>query len=206
MIHPNFTVIGYAGHAYVVCGILQSNNITVTAYCDTEEKECNPFNLAYLGTEFSEKALDTLAKGNFFIAIGNNIIRKKIFESLAEKKILSTNAIHTSAIISPTVSIAANAVMVSAGVIINPLAKISTGVICNTACIIEHECIVKNFAHIGPGAVLCGNVTVGENTFVGAGAIIRQGITIGENVMVGAGAVVVKNVPNNAIIKGNPAR
>lgn len=41
---------------------------------------------------------------------------------------------------------------------------------------------------------------------VGAGAVILPGITIGENVLVGAGAVVSKDVPDNAIVAGNPAR
>jgi acetyltransferase-like isoleucine patch superfamily enzyme len=96
--------------------------------------------------------------------------------------------------------------MISANAVINPLAKIGNGVICNTTCIIEHECAVGDFAHIGPGAVLCGNVTIGSLAFVGAGAIIRQGITVGENAMIGAGAVVVKDVPNGVTVKGCPAK
>jgi acetyltransferase-like isoleucine patch superfamily enzyme len=47
---------------------------------------------------------------------------------------------------------------------------------------------------------------VGRKTFVGAGAIIRQGITIGENVMVGAGAVVIRDIPDNTTVVGNPQR
>jgi UDP-2-acetamido-3-amino-2,3-dideoxy-glucuronate N-acetyltransferase len=41
---------------------------------------------------------------------------------------------------------------------------------------------------------------------IGAGAIILPGVTIGERAMVGAGAVVTKDVANDAVVVGNPAR
>jgi len=41
---------------------------------------------------------------------------------------------------------------------------------------------------------------------IGSGATIMCGITIGENALIGAGAVVVKDVPANAVVIGNPAR
>ena len=41
---------------------------------------------------------------------------------------------------------------------------------------------------------------------IGSGAVILCGVTIGENAMVGAGAVVTRDVPDNAIVKGVPAR
>jgi sugar O-acyltransferase (sialic acid O-acetyltransferase NeuD family) len=96
--------------------------------------------------------------------------------------------------------------MISPNVTINALAKIGIGAICNTYSIIEHECIIGDFAHIAPGAVLCGNVKVGENSFVGAKSVIRENITIGKNVIIGAGSVVVKDIPDNVKVVGNPAR
>lgn len=50
------------------------------------------------------------------------------------------------------------------------------------------------------------NVTINDGASIGANATILPGITIGTNAMVGAGAVVVSNVPDNAIVVGNPAR
>lgn len=41
---------------------------------------------------------------------------------------------------------------------------------------------------------------------IGANSTILCGVTIGENAMVGAGAVVIKNVPANAVVVGNPAK
>lgn len=47
---------------------------------------------------------------------------------------------------------------------------------------------------------------IGNNVTVGCHACIIGGVRIGDNVTIGAGAVVVKDVPNNAIVAGNPAR
>jgi len=47
---------------------------------------------------------------------------------------------------------------------------------------------------------------VKKGASIGSNATILCGITIGENALIGAGAVVVKDVPNNAIVAGNPAR
>jgi sugar O-acyltransferase (sialic acid O-acetyltransferase NeuD family) len=199
-------IIGYSGHGFVVYGILTAAGKPVTGYCDNEAKQYNPFALDYLGTEDSDAAFAAFKQNGYFIAIGNNNIREKVHQKLTQKNCSPGNAIHPSAVIDPSVVIAAHGVMISANVVINPLAKIGTGAICNTGCIIEHECEIGDFAHIGPGAVLCGNVRVGNNSFVGAKAVVRQGITLGKNVMVGAGAVVVKNVPDNTTVTGVPAK
>lgn len=199
-------IIGYSGHAFVVCSILTASGIAPTGYCDNEVKTNNPFDLPYIGTELSAAGLTALKESGFFIAVGDNDIRNKIFLQLAEKNLLPVNAIHPSSIIDATVKMATHGVMIAAGVIINPLAHIGKGVICNTGSVIEHECQISDFAHIGPGAVLCGHVKIGEQTFVGANAVVRQGITIGKNVIIGAGAVVVNNIPDNVTVMGVPAK
>jgi sugar O-acyltransferase (sialic acid O-acetyltransferase NeuD family) len=199
-------LIGYSGHAFVVCGILKAAGKNVMGYCDMAEKEYDPFGLQYFGTENSEHGLAAIKDHGYFIAIGDNNLRKKIYDSLQQNNLSSTNAIHPSAVIDSSASIAAQGVMIAANATVNPLASIATGAICNTGCIIEHECVVGEFAHIGPGAVLCGNVKIGEGTFVGANAVIRQGVTVGRNAMIGAGAVVVRDVPDNVTVVGVPAK
>lgn len=47
---------------------------------------------------------------------------------------------------------------------------------------------------------------IGDNITLGANVVIIGGITIGDNVVVGAGSVVVKDVPDNCIVAGNPAK
>lgn len=49
-------------------------------------------------------------------------------------------------------------------------------------------------------------VTIKRNAWIGAGAIICPGVILGENCVVGAGAVVTKDVPENVVVGGSPAR
>jgi sugar O-acyltransferase (sialic acid O-acetyltransferase NeuD family) len=194
-------IIGYSGHAYVIIDIFLSSGRLVTAYCDEQEKFSNPYHLQYLGKE--SEVLKKLKKFDFFACVGHNGIREKIHMQLSKTLGRPINAIHPSAVISSSVTVG-NGTMIAANATLNALVQIGKGVICNTACTIDHESIIGDFVHIAPGAVLCGNVKIGNGSFVGANAVIRQGITVGRNVTIGAGTVVVKDVADNTTVIGNP--
>lgn len=196
-------IVGYSGHAYVIIDILLSAGRLVTAYCDQEEKEFNPYHLQYLGKETD--VIHKLKKYDFFACVGHNSIREKIHTNLSQYLGSPINAIHPSAVISSSVKMG-DGIMIAANATLNPLVELGRGVICNTSSSIDHECIIGDFTHIAPGAVLCGNVKVGRNTFIGANSVVRQGIIIGDNVTIGAGTVVVKDIPDGATVVGNPAK
>lgn len=52
----------------------------------------------------------------------------------------------------------------------------------------------------------CKPVHLKRNCWIGAGATILPGVTVGENAVVGAGSVVTKDVPDNTVVVGNPAK
>ena len=51
-----------------------------------------------------------------------------------------------------------------------------------------------------------GKVKIGNNVFVGMNTVILKGVTIGNNVIIGAGSLVNKDIPDNCVAAGNPAR
>jgi sugar O-acyltransferase (sialic acid O-acetyltransferase NeuD family) len=192
--------IGYSGHGYVCMDTALELGIEIEGYYDSEEKNTNPFDLIYFG---SENLIINEAK-TLFVSIGDNKIRKLVYD-----KLKNTNSFisltHPNSKVSKTVTTSTN-VLISSGAIINAFSILGQGSIINSGAIIEHECKIGNFAHIAPGAVLAGNVVIGDHSFIGANSTVKQGVTIGDNVIVGAGAVVLNNIPSNSIYVGNPAR
>lgn len=49
-------------------------------------------------------------------------------------------------------------------------------------------------------------VNIGNNVWIGGGSIINPGVTIGDNVVIASGSVVTKDVPDNVVVGGNPAK
>jgi sugar O-acyltransferase (sialic acid O-acetyltransferase NeuD family) len=201
MKNKNLVIIGYSGHSYGCVEVAIKQGFSIVGYHDVLEKVSNPYNLKYLGHE------DIIDSNNkVFLTLGDNSIRRKIYEKLRSNNIsLNTSLIHSNTTIS-TSSLIEEQTFISAGVIINPQVKIGVGCIINTGAIIEHDCSIGKFSHIAPGAVLAGNVSIGSGCMIGANAVIKQGVKVGDNVIIGAGAVVLKDVNSNTIFVGNPAK
>jgi sugar O-acyltransferase (sialic acid O-acetyltransferase NeuD family) len=199
----DISIIGYSGHSYVCIDAALSMGHDIIGYFEQQEKETNPYNLSYLGTEKDQVAVDKTA-AMLFVAIGNNNLRESIckLDHIASK--LAT-LVHETAYVSATASIG-KAVLVSAGAVINPLASIDNGVICNTGCIIEHECSIGAFSHVAPGAVLAGNVKVGKRVFIGANSTIKEGVIIADDVVIGAGSVVLNDILEAGTYVGVPVK
>jgi len=49
-------------------------------------------------------------------------------------------------------------------------------------------------------------VTIGDNVWIGGRAVINPGVRIGNNAVIASGAVVTKDVPDNVVVGGNPAK
>lgn len=57
-----------------------------------------------------------------------------------------------------------------------------------------------------PNADIFGKIDIGDNVHIGMNAIIMPGVTIGNNVIIGCGAIVTKNIPDDSVAVGIPAR
>ena len=205
MLDNKNVIIGYSGHAYVVAESYISKGNTLEYYTDLSKAEINPFNLAYLGCETDPNFKGWDMRLAFILGIGDNNLRYKIAQLLLSKSQIIESVIDPNSIISERANIGVG-VFASKGVLVNTFSKIGDFTILNTGCIIEHECVISTAVHIGPGAVLAGNVKIGKRSFIGANSVLKQGVEIGDDVVIGAGSVIINNISSNSKIVGNPGR
>lgn len=201
---PKAIILGYSGHAYVVIDTVLAD-YEILGYCEFEPSALNPYQLPYLGLESKPEVLEILKQQVVFLGIGDNRLRSKVYKLMVNQQINCPSIVDCTAKVSPMVRIGFGTTIMP-GAIVNSCATLGEAVICNSGCIIEHECNIENFAHIAPGAVLAGNVTVGKYSFIGANAVVKQGVKIGQNVIVGAGSVVLQDIPDDVTAYGNPAK
>jgi len=69
-----------------------------------------------------------------------------------------------------------------------------------------HDGGVGLFRKEYPGINIFGRMKVGNNVFIGHKSIIMPNVTIGDNVVIAAGSVVTKDIPNNVVVGGVPAK
>ena len=190
-------ILGAGGHAKVIIEIAESAGYNIAGVFDQNDDV-----KSILNYKVSHDFEAIPKQKNVFFALGNNQSRKKCSENFTNSNF---NLIHPSAVITKHIDLGhGNAVM--AGVVINSSVKIGDFCIINTSCSIDHDCEIGSYSHISPKAALAGNVKVGEGTQVGIGACVKQNITIGKWAIIGAGAVVIDDVPDYAVVVGNPAR
>ena len=138
-------------------------------------------------------------------SIGDAKLRRRLYEMVSDIGFAVPVIEDPSAIIAKDVILAAGC-YVGKGAILNAGSSIGKAAIINSGAVIEHDCVIDEFAHISPGTVLCGQVVVGVNSHIGAGAVVRQQIKIGKDVLVGIGSVVVDDIPDHVKAYGNPCR
>jgi sugar O-acyltransferase (sialic acid O-acetyltransferase NeuD family) len=191
-------LFGASGHGKVIKDIVESSKGKIAAFFD----DAPDTNILLKVPVFTLDKVINFSKNKFIISIGDNVMRQQVSEKLT---VAYASVVHSFATVSDSVGIKEGTV-VMAGVIINASTKIGKHCIINTNSVVEHDCKIENFVHISPAATIAGNVSIGEGTHVGAGAVIIPNITIGKWVTIGAGAVVINDIPDFAVVVGNPGR
>jgi serine O-acetyltransferase len=77
-------------------------------------------------------------------------------------------------------------------------------VVMHAKTVIGDNCNLSQFTTIGSNRDT--PARIGNNVYIGPNVCIVEDVTIGDNAIIGAGAVVVKDVPANCTVAGNPAR
>jgi UDP-perosamine 4-acetyltransferase len=198
-------VVGAGGHAKVVIEAVRASAVFSVAGVVDPRQVRDVLGAPWLGPDEVLPSLLKQGIGDAVIAVGDNYLRETIGKRLLDLGYRVPAIVHPTANISPSAQIQAG-VVVMAHACVGPLAVLGDFSIVNTAAIVEHDNSIGIAAHIAPGVVLGGSVTIGNRTLIGIGSSVRPGVSVGQDVVVGAGSAVVTNVPNAVTVVGSPAR
>ena len=194
-----------------------------TSYIISEMIDLKEYELAFIfdpfsnKVEFKTKAIfsnkkkdlkNMLEKVKYYsvgIAREHGLARSEISEKLESYGLKPFNLISNSAIIDPS-SIIEDGLLAMPACVVHKKVKIGKYCILNSNSCVDHESNLGKGVHVMGSAYIAGRVTIDDYATIGANATILPDITIGKNAIVGAGAVVTKDVKNNEIVVGNPAR
>jgi sugar O-acyltransferase (sialic acid O-acetyltransferase NeuD family) len=193
-------VIGAGGHAKVVIATIRAAGGDVTQVLDGDAERWGQRILGV--TVDGPISEDAVANRAAVIAIGSNRVRQALAGRLQARWI---TACHPSAVVHRSASLGPGTV-VFAGAVVQPDSQIGAHAILNTASSVDHDCVLDDFVHLGPGTRLCGGVRIDEGALLGVGAKVAPSIVIGAWSTVGAGAVCVSDVPSDTTVVGVPAR
>ena len=113
--------------------------------------------------------------------------------------------IHPTAFVSPSARLAPGTVVLQNATIASNV-RIGSQVMILPNSIVSHDCIVGDHTCIAGGVSISGHVTIQETCYLGTGSCLRSRITVGARSLVGMGSVVLRDIPENTVVVGNPAK
>lgn len=192
-------LFGGGGHCYASIALIKS----LGEYLPSIVYDDDPKRNNIMGVPMKQYHYEDTAGKSMCISIGNNQIRKIKASKFASTKFPSF--VHKSSVVYPSVSIGKGSLILP-NAVLDAESTVGDFCIVNNNATVSHNVILENYVHVAINVAIAGGVRVGEGTLLGAGSIILPEVTIGKWAVIGAGSVVTKNVPDNALVYGNPAK
>jgi len=194
--------LGSGGHSKTLIEILNNKKVEILGVSVSNNDQEN-FSKHKIFTD--EEVMNHYKPENILLINGvgslpNDKKRYDLFKKFSDKGYKFSSLFHPSSVISSDVNISDGA-QVLAGTFIGPGSSIGIGAIINTHTSIDHDCKIGNHSHVSPGVTCSGNISIGSFTHISTGASIINNIKIGNNVVIYPGMTVVKDVPDNVILK-----
>jgi len=194
----NISLYGAGGHCFAAIELIRSlgeynPNIIFDDYPKSKTILDVPVNI-YNG--------ELLKTDSVCISIGTNKNRKKIALQLNS---IFPSFIHQSVVKYPSSELGEGSLILP-NAVLDADTKIGRFCIVNNNATVSHNVLVEDFVHIAINVAIAGGVKIGEGTLLGAGCVILPEIKIGKWATIGAGAIITKDVPDHAVIYGNPSK
>jgi sugar O-acyltransferase (sialic acid O-acetyltransferase NeuD family) len=199
-------LLGAGGHARVLAALALAAGYQILGVCDSELAAAAISRWEGLDVLGDDGALDRLPPDRVELVLGigqltKGTLRERLFVAWRARGYDFPTLVHPTAWVAPGV-VLGDGVQVMAGAIIQPGCEIGANSIINTRSGVDHDCRLGCDVHVGPGATLCGTVTVEDGAFIGAGATVIQGVRIGGRAVVGAGVTLVRDLSTMTRILG----
>ncbi|MBN2403131.1 MAG: acetyltransferase [Spirochaetes bacterium] len=140
------------------------------------------------------------------IASGEPYGRNNIYKIIKAEGYQLASLIHPDSYVSSNIEIGEGIIVLWGASLTPSNLTVGKNVVVMSHAHLSHDCLIGDHSVIASSAVISGNCKLGKCTYIGINASIREEIIIGEYSIVGMGAVVVKNVPDNTVVVGNPAK
>ena len=200
-LNKNLAIIGCGGHSKVVTEIAESIGFKKIFYIDKFMQK-----KYFLNREVNPKLIENYDE-YIFVALGDNYKRERVFKEFQNnyKKSQIVSLIHPSAQVSKKCFVDIGSVVMPL-CIINSSSKIGKGVILNSNTVVEHDNLIMDFSSLAPSVTTGGNVFVGERSSISISSTIKHNVKVGSDSVIGACSYLNKDVGDNCIFYGNPAK
>ena len=122
-----------------------------------------------LSTYNISQAINTL-EGDFFVAIGDSLIREQLLKSLSNKRKNIITIVHKSAFVANSASISEGSIL-EPNVVVLANTRIGKGTFVCSGSIVNHNAIIGDFCHIDVGAIVSARSKLPNNTKIASGEV-----------------------------------
>ncbi len=143
---------------------------------------------------------------SFILSVGDIATRKVVRERFIKLGGKVASFVTPFCRLSPYIKSIGKGVMILNDAEMEPGVSIGDYSLINKKSKYGHGCIVGADCEIGPMATIAAYAEIGDESLIGISALILPKVKVGKNVIVSAGSVVTKNIPDNAVVAGVPAK
>jgi len=209
MLKEDIYILGVGHNTIVYIELLETCGYNIAGLLHFDESRIGEkiFNYPIIGSHSTLFQYENLEGKNFILSMGDNKIRADLAEKIRNRGGKIPTIVHPSAVVSKYSEID-EGVVIHANSVIQPDTSIGKDTVISYNVSVSHTSSIGRYCYLAFGSCIGAYVNIGNFVLVGQAASIVSGKVhyIGNNSIIGAGSVVIKNVEENQVVAGNPAK